>query len=304
MVMTRPRAKRHEAPPVYTFHAVPGIPRIRVLRLRGETSPEMLPGPHSHDYLALAYFERDGGWVRSGRRGWDLREGDAFVSSPGEVQDARGLVAAHGWVVFFPPEVLAPEASRPFLAWRSHPLLFPFVGGRGERAAQHLIVPPSDRPSWSARLSALESELNERRDGYGEAALAHLTLVLVDVARLAADVVGELRLNDEPLLADVFGFIEERYRERVSLRDVARAVSLSPGHLTTAVRRKTGRTVQEWIIERRMAEARRLLVGTDLSTEEVGWRVGFRDAAYFVRSFRRLHSETPLAWRRAGRSHG
>jgi AraC family transcriptional activator of pobA len=123
----------------------------------------------------------------------------------------------------------------------------------------------------------------------------------VGVSRLAADVVGDLRLNDEPLLAEVFGFIEDRYSEGVSLRDVARAVSLSRGHLTTVVRRKTGRTVQEWIAERRMAEARRLLVETDLSVEEVGHRVGYGDPGYFVRSFRSAHSVTPLGWRRAGR---
>jgi len=89
--------------------------------------------------------------------------------------------------------------------------------------------------------------------------------------------------------------------ERISLKDVARAVSLSPGHLTTVLRRKTGRTVQEWIAERRMVEARRLLVETDLSVEEVGRRVGYGDAGYFVRSFRRAHGATPLGWRRAGR---
>jgi AraC family transcriptional activator of pobA len=60
----------------------------------------------------------------------------------------------------------------------------------------------------------------------------------------------DLRLNDEPLLAEVFGFIEERCSERVSLKDVARTVSLSPHHLTTVVRRKTRRTVQEWITGR------------------------------------------------------
>ena len=54
------------------------------------------------------------------------------------------------------------------------------------------------------------------------------------------EVVGDLRLNDEPVLAEVFGCIEERYRDPVSLKDVARAVSLTPGHLTTVVRRKTG----------------------------------------------------------------
>jgi AraC-like DNA-binding protein len=78
-------------------------------------------------------------------------------------------------------------------------------------------------------------------------------------------------------------------------------VSLSPSHLTTVVRRKTGRTVGEWIAERRMVEARRLLVETDLAVEEVGRRVGYGDPGYFVRSFRRAHGMTPLGWRRAGR---
>jgi AraC-like DNA-binding protein len=104
----------------------------------------------------------------------------------------------------------------------------------------------------------------------------------------------------ETLLAEVFGFIADSYHEPISLRDVARAVSLSRGHLTTVVRRKTGRTVQEWIAERRMAEARRLLVETELSVEEVGRRVGYGESGYFVRSFRRTHGATPLAWRRAG----
>jgi AraC-like DNA-binding protein len=148
---------------------------------------------------------------------------------------------------------------------------------------------------------ALDLELRQRYDGYREAVLALLTLLLVGLSRLAADVVGDLRLKDETLLAEVFGFIEEHYHEPISLKDVAQAVSLSRGHLTTIVRRKTGRTVQEWITERRMAQARRLLVETDLSVEEVGRRVGYGESGYFVKSFRRAHGSTPLGWRRAGR---
>jgi AraC-like DNA-binding protein len=148
---------------------------------------------------------------------------------------------------------------------------------------------------------ALDRELHGRRDGYRGAVLAHLTLLLVSVSRLAVDVAGDLRLQDEPLLAEVFGVIEERYGEPLSLKDVARAVSLTPGHLTTVVRRKTGRTVQQWIVERRMVQARRLLVETDLAVEEVGRRVGYGDPRYFVRHFRRAHGATPRGWRRASR---
>ena len=233
-----------------------------------------------------------------------MEAGDAYVIAPGEViggeKGASGFREAKGWAVFFPPEALGLQAPGVFLSWRAHPLLFPFVGGAAG-GAQRLKVPLEEQDSWSERFSALDLELSRRRDGYREAALAHLTLLLVEVSRLAADVVGDLRLKDEPLLAEVFGFIEERYGEPISLKDVARAVGLSAGHLTTVVGRKTGRTVLEWITERRMAEARRLLVGTDLPVEEVGRRVGYGDSGYFVRTFRRAHGATPLGWRRAGR---
>lgn len=112
---------------------------------------------------------------------------------------------------------------------------------------------------------------------------------------------GDPRLRDEPLLAQVFSFIEAHYADGISLRDVASAAGLTPGHLTTVVRRKTGRTVQDWIHERRMAQARRLLVETDLTAAEVGRSVGYGDPVHFSRVLTRAHARTPLRWRRAGR---
>ena len=307
MGRTRRLDTKGEAPPVYTYEAVPGVPPVRVLRFPGqEPSHDGPPAgqPHSHDFLALMYFERGGGSLWLDNRERPVEDGDAYVISPGEVVsvgvDASGLAEAEGWGVSFPPEVLGSQAPGVFLSWRAHPLLFPFVGGAAG-GVQRLKVPLGERPSWSERFSALDLELRRRRDGYREAVLSHLTLLLVELSRLAADVAGDLRLRDEPLLAEVFGFIEERYNERISLKEVARAVNLTPGHLTTIVRRKTGRTVLEWISERRMAEARKLLVQTDLTIEEVGQKVGYVDAGYFVRSFRRAHGTTPLGWRRAGR---
>jgi AraC family transcriptional activator of pobA len=124
-------------------------------------------------------------------------------------------------------------------------------------------------------------------------------LLLVGVSRLAADVVGDLRLHGEPTLARVVESIEAHYRDRISLRDVACAVGLSAGHLTTLLGRKTGRTVQRWINERRLAEVRRLLVETAHTVEAIGAGVGSRDSSYFIRSFRHARAVTPLQWRRA-----
>jgi AraC family transcriptional activator of pobA len=280
--------------------AAPDAPRVDIEWLdRGHAMA--LSEPHGHQFLALTYFERGGGRQRVGSQEWDVSAGDLFVIAPGETHDASGLEDAGGWVVEFSAEVIEPGGdATAFLSWHASPLLYPFVRRSGGEVAR-FEVPAEDRPEWSRRLRAMDSELREKGPGYQEAVRAYLTLILVDVARLAQDIVGQLRVQDQPVLAGVFQFIEDHYAEPISLKDVARAVNLSPGYLTTLVRRRTGRTVLEWIQERRMAEARRLLVETDESVEWIGARVGYDDPAYFVRRFRSAHRATPASWRNANR---
>ena len=63
MGTTRMRGRRDDGLPVYTYEAVPGVPPVGATRLGRELSPSGLPEghAHSHDFLALAYFERGGG---------------------------------------------------------------------------------------------------------------------------------------------------------------------------------------------------------------------------------------------------
>jgi AraC-like DNA-binding protein len=256
---------------------------------------------HSHDFLVLAYFEAPGGSVRIADRTWTIAAGDMFLIAPGEVvrsDEPEGLVHCDGWTVYFRPEALGPAGLSSFLAWRSHPLLLPFVRGTAG-GAQHRRVPRPDRAAWSQRLAALNDELTARHEGYREAAPALLTLLLVEVARLSYDVVGNLSAHEDPLLSRVFAEIERGYPQTLSTADVARAVGLTPGHLTTVVRRRTGRTVGSWITERRMAAARAMLVQTALPVTEIARRTGYDDPGYFGRTFRRTHGVSPLRWRQA-----
>ena len=288
---------------VRTFRRVPGAPPISVARLGELDHAHEVPGAtaHAHDFLVLVFVDRGGGTLRVDDRSWPVRTGDAFVIAPGEVvgPEWTGDAGATAWSVSFPADVVDVRAGSGALSWRAHPLLFPFLGAAAG-AAQRLPVPEEQWERWSQRFTDLHRELAQRGDGSAEAAHALLTLLLVDLSRLAGDVGAHLRLRDEPLLAAVFDVVEHRFREPISLRDVADAVGLSAGHLTTVVGRRTGRTVQQWITERRMTEARRLLAGTDLTVAAIAGRVGYRDAGYFIRRFRAAHGSAPQEWRRAG----
>jgi AraC-like DNA-binding protein len=249
----------------------------------------------------LFYAHRAAGTVRIDGRLWTVRDGDLFVIAPGQVVSfihPHEDVVTDGWGVWFPADVVRPGTPGAYSSWRTHPLLFPFA--LGVDRAQRLRIPPAGRAGWVERCAALDAELRARLDGWQEAALAHLTLLLVAAARLPADVADQLRSADEPLLAAVFDVIEQRYHEPISLADVAAELALTPGHLTTVVRRKTGRTVQQWIGQRRMQQARVLLAETDLTVAAISRRVGCPDVSFFIRRFRAEHATTPARWRAAG----
>lgn len=100
-----------------------------------------------------------------------------------------------------------------------------------------------------------------------------------------------------PRLAAVFEFIEAHYQQSIHLTDVAQAVGYSPAYLTNLSQSHTGRTVKAWIIERRMAQARQLLASSAESIKHIADSIGYADAGYFTRQFRKLHGVTPQVWR-------
>jgi YesN/AraC family two-component response regulator len=102
-----------------------------------------------------------------------------------------------------------------------------------------------------------------------------------------------------PELKEIFEFIETHFRESISLRDVAGAVGYSSGYLTQLVRRQTGKTINCWIIERRMAEAESLLKNVDCSIEKIAETLGYQNINHFFRQFRQYHGTTPQTWRNA-----
>ncbi len=283
MVNGARRVFNRDGIPVYRYPTGQSTPPVLLLEVRDGLPDER--GRHIHDFPALAYHP-DTGLV--------------WVAAAGEPLDAHAIGERDGSIgVFFDPTTLGDGAGLPSPTWRTHPLLFPFLHGR-PGGVLRLQVPAARRPFWTAAIAGIDTELSGRREGYRQAALAHLTLLLIDLVRLADDVVGDLRRSGEPLMAEVFSVIERRVDEQLSLRDVASEVGMTPGHLTTLVRRRTGRTVGDWIIERRMSRARTLLDETYLPIAEVARRVGMSDPGYFSRQFRRTHGCAPREWRKRG----
>jgi len=102
---------------------------------------------------------------------------------------------------------------------------------------------------------------------------------------------------DIPHLNPVFQFIETHYRQPIQLSDVAQVAGYSPAYLTNLIKEQTGFTVKQWIIKRRMDQARSLLATSSSPIKEVAESSGYLDPGYFTRQFRQFHQVSPQEWR-------
>lgn len=99
-------------------------------------------------------------------------------------------------------------------------------------------------------------------------------------------------------LAPVFQLIHARFRERLTLDELAATVHLHPAYLSTLFRRLTGHAPLRYIARYRLDRVRELLLSTDLSIRQIAEATGFRDAYYLSRVFSAAEGESPSEFRK------
>ena len=87
-----------------------------------------------------------------------------------------------------------------------------------------------------------------------------------------------------------------------SLSELARQIGLGSRHLMRAFKQSTGRTVMDYVAERRLQRAGGLLAETELPIAEIGRLLGFAQPSGFSHAFRRMAGETPALYRRRRRA--
>lgn len=109
-----------------------------------------------------------------------------------------------------------------------------------------------------------------------------------------------------PIVRQALMVVRERFRDPISLREVACELGLSSSHLAHLMKQYTGRSLLQHVLRFRILEAQRLLEESEKSCAEIAYEVGFSDQSYFAKNFRRATGFTPREYRRLrrGRDRG
>jgi len=262
--------------------------------------PGFITAPRSHRLMfhEIAFITQGQGRLDIDDASLDVAPRRVLVTGPGEVRrwrlDEPGL---EGVLVFFEPEFIdAFFGDTRFLA--SLPLMAAAPEARG------VATPGRAFDAVMDMAGVMCDELKSPRADTHHALRAETYSLLIALQRLAIGRVSDdrrelqvKRLGAHRLARRFSDLVERHHAEHHDVMDYACRLGVSPRHLNGCVRETTGMTASETIHRRQFLEARRLLSYTDMSVGAVAERLGFADASYFIRFFKRHAGQTPLAWR-------
>ena len=265
---------------------------IRVTHLRSSLNEMVVPVSESH-CLMLNLSSAMEVRVRSGKRSFEGRvcAGEVAIIPAGSMWSFRteGSRLANVLLLYLRP-LFVRSAVTEFNCSYKEIALTPQIGFRNKHI-RHVAM-------------SLLQELNEATIGsrlYADSLATGLAMQLVRRYSSLNDVqVGSGGMAPHKLRKAV-GLIDQHLAEeeegRVALRVVAKAVGMSYFHFSRAFKRSMGMTPTNYIAERRIEAAKKMLEETELPIAEIALRSGFSSQSHFTTSFRRVAGATPRAFR-------
>lgn len=101
----------------------------------------------------------------------------------------------------------------------------------------------------------------------------------------------------DPRIATARQYLDQHYAQPVPLAALAAVANLSPRQLSELFRRQFGMTPQQYQTDRRMQQARQLLLNTSLSIQRIADQTGYQSLAAFSDRFRKHFGAPPRHFR-------
>ncbi|QKG51699.1 AraC family transcriptional regulator [Hymenobacter sp. BRD67] len=256
---------------------------------RLESHAARFPGvsaPHAHDFYLLLYITQGSGTHTIDLQTYELRPGALFFLAPGQVHGWALSADAAGYIVFFE----AAFYHRYYPAGRLHS--YPFFDP-GHLPVCYLLV-------GNNRLLSIFEQLWQEvsTTPTDEVVAAYLFLALELAARAYPAAPAPAAALGRQQVREFSRLLNQHFRREKTVAFYAGQLSVTPNHLTAICRRVVGHPARELILARVMAEARRLLHHSADSVAQLAAALGYDDASYFSRAFKKHVGVTPEAFRR------
>ncbi|GAB6931267.1 hypothetical protein JCM10914A_52500 [Paenibacillus sp. JCM 10914] len=240
--------------------------------------------PQIHDFCEILYVVEGRGEFTIAGKKYELHQGDVAIYNPGIPHEERSMTNGLFKVIYCGVDSVHIEG-----------------------VPQGMLLPASVEPVISCEkyaykvesyLSEILRECDSQVLGY-ETLSTNLLMSLITVIYRIVDVKHQFQTlkGKNEIALRTKQFIDTNYTQSISLKDMADTMYVSQHYLSHLFKKELGDSPFNYLISRRIEEAKRLLSDSEAPIHEVAAQVGYGNDKYFSMLFKKITGQTPSAYR-------
>lgn len=248
-----------------------------------------IDSPHRHNYNTVV-------WVREGEgthvidfNEYTFGKDHVYFVGPGQIHQVRTSTRPKGWVITFHNDfVLKSGLGRDFLI---NVNLF----------RQYSDSPPIVMMDVSRLLVLMDLIVQYTHEDFEysrEAQGAALKLFLIECIKYCDPENRKAKEVGSPTLMEFKSLVNSNYKDMHKVSEYAELLAVTPKYLNEVIKNAIGTTAKDYIIDRILLEAKRLLLHTDESVKLIALTLGFSEPLHFNTFFKNKMKMTPLEYRK------
>lgn len=244
---------------------------------------------HKHDFYFILALRKGTGIHDIDFIQYPVHDHSIFILRPGQVHRLELKAGSSGFIIEFDPAYYPSNNTGAHHRWK-------------KAAAKNYCKPEQGRfMKLHAILENIYHEFTARQENYTEAIKANLDLFVIEYIRQSN--------NPAVIAKTASNYVQERFEELLQLLEInikdmknvsqyAQLLNLSSYQLNAITRSSVGKTVSELINEQIILETKRHLLATSGQVKDIADTLGYEDASYFTRFFKKHTGYAPEEFRK------
>lgn len=162
------------------------------------------------------------------------------------------------------------------------------------------VINPTDKENEAIKsfCSMVKHVLARKRPHLREI-LQHLTSAMIySMADIIATKTPPVLSREETITQQYIDLISQNYHDKRKVIEYASIMGLTPGYLTSVVKKVTGKSATDWIEEYVLMEAKALLASTDMTIQQICYQLNFPTQSFFGKYFKTHTGVPPKTYRK------
>ena len=258
---------------------------------------------HDHDFIEMAYmisgecsheFRVDGNIVKS-----HMEKGSVLIIPPG---------LAHRVEIFDDSVMLnilvrTDTFHKAFLAkFPENTIIFKYFANvlYSKKHLDYILLHTDGDDILDELIMRMLIELKEGRPYCNQACDRYLEIWFLELLRHLKELVGTYTTDKygiNPLVLSILMYIQANC-ETASLSTIEEKYNFTPAYLNRIFKKETGTTIQKYIVEMKMQNAREFVIRTDMNIGDIAEKMGYSDQSFFIEQYKKAYGQTPLQTRK------